>query len=109
MLFYDAVTGMDSKELKVLIEREFPELYNIIDCESKWDNTRCNEEFGCKAGKGFGQIIPTTHKYCETKLERSLNLDNPLDNLHCSLWLYVYEGVRHWEEWSGHCWKNYVY
>ena len=101
--FYDAITGRNIEQLKELIKNKYPKLDKIITCESQWIN-QCNQKYGCKAGIGLGQLIPSTKRYCEEKLRMSINPFDERDNLICSLWLYLYEGNSHWKQ-SEKCWK----
>jgi len=80
------------------------QVYDIQKCESGYDSEVCNAEFGCIAGMGLWQIIPSTLKYCEKKLGRELDAFNAEDNNDCGLWLLENEGDRHWEM-SKHCWE----
>ncbi len=76
-------------------------LEEIVKRESGGNPNVCNKEFGCKAGMGLVQLIPTTVKYCEEKLGRDIDPFDPEDNLACGYWLLANEGIRHWETWSG--------
>lgn len=76
-------------------------VYRIITNESGFDPLVCNKLYGCRAGQGLMQIIPSTLAYCELKLGRDLNAFVPEDNLDCGLWLLKYEGIHHWEPYSG--------
>ena len=94
--------------LDVVVSRTF---YRIIECESNFCYDVCNEEFGCIAGQGLAQLIPSTVEYCEKKLGKDIDPFNPQDNLECALWLYRNEGTRHWGcidcSWgSYHCWGS---
>ena len=79
------------------------QIYDIQRCESGYEINICNQEFGCKAGMGLWQIIPSTLKYCEEKLGRELDPFDYTDNNDCGMWLLINEGDRHWEQ-SEHCW-----
>ncbi len=76
-------------------------LNQIIECESGWRNV-CNAQYGCRAGQGVAQLIPTTVKYCETKLGKSIDPFNEQDSLECAAWLLSNEGSRHWGYPPGH-------
>lgn len=78
----------------------------IIDCESKWKNI-CNQQYGCSAGMGLCQLIPSTVEYCEKELDKEIDPLNEIDNLRCCLWLYENEGTIHWQQ-SQDCWKNKI-
>ena len=87
-------------------------LGEIIRCESQWKNV-CNQKYGCNAGQGIAQIIPSTIKYCEEKLERKIDPFNERDNLDCAMWLLVNEGWEHWgtaiTSWGSYnCFKAYI-
>ena len=76
----------------------------IIKRESGYKWNVCHNEIDCSRGGGLMQIIPSTLAYCEhaDRLNRKLDAFSPEDNLDCGLWLLKYEGIVHWEEWSGH-------
>jgi len=98
------------EELKEFVKENYPELFRIMECESNFNSTICNSDYGCNGGMGWGQIIPGTLNYCEGKLGRKLDPFNPYDNLECSLWLYINEGTQHWgtadTSWgSFYCWN----
>ena len=78
-------------------------LWKIVKCESNFDPLVCNQKYGCKAGMGLCQLIPSTVKYCEEKLGKKIDPFNPEDNLECGKWLLENEGDIHWREWSGYC------
>jgi len=91
--------------LGVLAER-------IIWCESNGRPDVCNQQYGCGAGMGLFQLIPSTVKYCEGKLEKTIDPFNPDDNYECGMWLLENEGPHHWgteTSWWGSydCWKEY--
>lgn len=94
----------EANNLLWLIEKTYPELYRIIDCESDFRSDVCSYA-GCSGGQGLAQIIPSTLLYCEEKLKRHLDVFDPTDNLECAIWLYTNEGNRHWIP-SKECWKN---
>jgi hypothetical protein len=77
----------------------------IIACESGGNPEVCNEEYGCGAGMGLCQLIPSTVKYCEEKLKKEIDPFNPDDNLECGWWLLINEGDKHWEQ-SRYCWEK---
>lgn len=87
------------------IKETYPELYTIINCESSFRPEVCNAEYGCSAGQGLAQIIPSTLAYCEVKLGRVLNALNTRDNLDCAIFLYETDGNIHWES-SKTCWDK---
>ena len=96
------------KVLASLMNIEDNRLFKIIECESNFRNV-CNSK-GCKYGIGLGQIIPSTLKYCEEKLNKKLDALNPMDNIECCNWLIKNEGTEHWgsstTDWgSWDCWK----
>ena len=92
------------------LEYEDAELLNrIITCESGWRNI-CNQEYGCDSGMGVAMLIPSTVKYCEEKLGKSIDPLNEEDSLECASWLLENEGAGHWGcatcDWgSWHCWN----
>lgn len=77
----------------------------IIACESGGNPEVCNKEYGCGAGMGLCQLIPSTVKYCEEKLGKEIDPFNPEDNLECGWWLLRNEGDKHWEA-SRKCWEK---
>jgi len=86
------------------VVEQYPELVKIIQCESSWREKVCSYA-GCQAGMGLCQIIPSTLKYCEQKLNKKLDPFLAQDNLECCLWLYENEGNKHWNS-SKNCWRN---
>ncbi len=87
-------------------------LQKIIECESGWKNV-CNGEYGCYSGQGIVQLIPTTVKYCEKGLEKTINPFNIQDSIQCAIWLLKNEGWQHWgtneTEWGSYqCFKYYI-
>ncbi|HDY66246.1 MAG TPA: hypothetical protein ENH85_00490 [Candidatus Scalindua sp.] len=83
----------------------------IIHCESGGNPKVCNKEYGCKAGMGLFQLIPSTVKYCEKKLGKSIDPFNAEDNYECGVWLLENEGTRHWGTvdtiWGSYnCWSE---
>ena len=78
-----------------------PLVLEIIRRESGFDPLVCNKKYGCKSGQGLAQLIPSTVKHCEKKLDREINPFKPEDNLDCMLWLLANEGIRHWQGYSG--------
>jgi len=95
---------------RLFLEANIPPCYTeslidrIIRCESDGDPSVCNQEYGCKAGMGLFQLIPSTVKYCEEKLGREIDPFNEVDNRACAMWLLENEGTRHWSQ-SEHCWS----
>ena len=83
----------------------------IMHCESGGNPTVCNQEYGCRAGIGLYQLIPSTVKYCEEKLGRDIDPFNADDNTVCAMYLLENEGTRHWgyegASWgSWSCWHE---
>ena len=100
----------DIDYLKELIKGKYPELAKIIKCESNWQNI-CNKKYGCNAGQGLAQLVPSTVKYCEQELNKIINPFNEKDNLECALFLYTTEGNWHWgtptSDWgTWKCWNK---
>ena len=92
-------------------------LATIMECESGGDPKACNtcqgtqweglyDPSNCPCGAGLSGIIPSTLKYCEEKLDRKLDVFDPVDNESCAIWLYENEGLRHWSQ-SEKCWRGY--
>ena len=73
----------------------------IIKRESGGDPTVCNVDYGCSAGMGLTQLIPSTVLYCEEKLGRIIDPFNSKDNVACAVWLLENEGIIHWDPYSG--------
>ncbi len=87
-------------------------LNKIIECESNWRNV-CNAKYGCRAGQGVAQLIPTTVRYCEEKLGKKIDPFCINDSVECAVWLLENEGHRHWgteiTNWGSYnCWKHYI-
>jgi hypothetical protein len=87
-------------------------LDKIIDCESNWKNI-CNQKYGCNAGQGIAQLIPTTVSYCDKKLGRKIDPFNEQDSLDCAMWLLENEGYHHWgtdkTNWGSYeCFKDFI-
>ena len=85
---------------------------SIITCEGGWENPRqCNGIYGCIAGQGHFQFIPSTWNsiieadftpipdYCRTKEGVFISECN----LIAGVWLLSVDGDTHWRTWSGHC------
>ena len=90
---------------------EGTKLYDIVKCESGFNPTVCNKEFGCKSGMGLGQLIPSTVRYCEANLKKEIDPFDPEDNLECCSWLLENEGTGHWgtaeTDWGSYnCWNE---
>jgi len=128
---------MDKNPVEGLLEREYSLIYSdkhfiqavtptyypniqtlgalaerIIFCESSGRPDVCNQQYGCGAGMGLFQLIPSTVKYCEGKLGKSIDPFDPDDNYECGMWLLENEGPHHWgteTSWWGSydCWKEY--
>ncbi len=85
-------------------------LSEVIDRESNWavmpdgtiDYARCNEAFGCGAGKGLIMLIESTAAYCSKKLGREIDRGNPYDAIDCGWQLLTENGPRkgigHWDD-----------
>ncbi len=87
-------------------------LDKIIECESNWRNV-CNQQYGCKAGAGVAQLIPSTTKYCSENLEKKIDPLNERDSLECAAWLLTRtpQAHFHWgkpDSWWGSyfCWHK---
>ncbi len=100
--------GYDLTEMQKLVAEKYPDLYWIVYCESSFRPDKCSYA-GCQAGMGLVQLIPSTAKYCESKLNKTINPFNVEDNLECGNWLLQNEGLRHWKQ-SQSCWiKHYSF
>ena len=75
-------------------------LEQIIKRESGGDPSVCSYA-GCGSGQGLTQLIPSTVKYCERNLGKTIDPFNAEDNLECARWLLENEGIRHWAPYSG--------
>ncbi|MEK6881032.1 MAG: transglycosylase SLT domain-containing protein [Nanoarchaeota archaeon] len=73
----------------------------IVRRESNFNPKICNWKFGCRSGMGLFQIVLGTLKHCQSKLGRLLDAFDPIDNIDCGIWLLKYEGIGHWEPYSG--------
>ncbi|MFW6173502.1 MAG: transglycosylase SLT domain-containing protein [Elusimicrobiota bacterium] len=72
-------------------------LYWIIKNESEFNPEACNHQYGCKAGMGLIQVIPSTLKECEIALKRELDPYNPKDSIECGEYLLTTSaGINHW-------------
>src|SRR3990167_11417338 len=85
----------------------------IIECESNNRPDACNQKYGCNAGMGLFQLIPSTVKYCEEKLGVPIDPFNSEENKLCGNWLLRNEGPKHWgtadTDWgSWSCWKDFI-
>jgi len=101
----------EQRKVHAVAFKEKSVLDRIMMCESGGDANVCNKEFGCSAGMGLFQLIPSTVKYCEKKLGRNIDPFNAKDNTDCAKWLLRNEGTGHWgtaeTEWgSWSCWNN---
>ena len=101
---------IQGNSLKTMSAHWYPKVYTlgslierIIHCESGGDPKVCNKEFGCCAGMGLFQLIPSTVKYCEEKLGREIDPFDTDDNTACAMWLLENEGTKHWDQ-SKECW-----
>ena len=107
--FQPQVLGsMAEKDLDILASK-------IIECESNNNPDACNQKYGCDAGMGLFQLIPSTIKYCEEKLGVPIDPFNSEENKLCGNWLLRNEGPKHWGTaettgiWGSYnCWKDYV-
>lgn len=97
-------------ERQGLTERDFTILHEIIFCESSWsqfwerdiDENRKKGEVKVSSGNiGLMQINRLAHEVEYTRL----NLDpfDEFDNIRFGLILYKRNGIKDWEQWSGHC------
>lgn len=94
-----------------LTEKDYIILKAIIQCESSWSqiweynyNGHIKGEVKIANGNiGLAQINKGAHE----KEYTALGLDpfDENDNLTYAVILYKRNGVRDWEQWSGHCWK----
>lgn len=111
----DVLSGTSSKEQIIEAIRYVSDKYGtdfdcynaIIKAESGYIN-RCNFEYGCGAGQGLIQLIPSTARYCSKKLGRKISPTNLVDSLECGAWLIKNEGTYHWgtaNTWWGSYWK----
>ena len=92
-------------EIMELVRDKFPELYDIVACESSFRPDVCSY-VGCNYGMGLIQVIPSSLELCEKELNRKLNPFNSLDNLECGKILYQIQGLKAWKS-SQQCWQNY--
>lgn len=100
-------------ERQGLGDRDYAILTEIIRCESSWSQfwerdyeklKRVKGEVKVSNGNiGLMQINRGAHK----KEYTALGLDpfKEFDNISYGIMLYKRNGVRDWENWSGHCWK----
>ncbi len=87
--------------------------YKILEGESRFDPTVCNQKYGCSSGIGLGQLTAVAIADCERNLGKEIDPYNEYDNLECSLWLYEKYGTAPWGTedtewgsyyyWSEHC------
>ncbi len=84
----------------------------IVKCEGGFESPeQCNARYGCIAGQGHFQFIPSTWRniiefkntplpeYCR---EREAVFISEC-NIIAGVWLLNQDGDRHWREWSGAC------
>jgi len=90
-------------------------LNKIIECESDWNESAINSQFGKKGGMGLIQVIPKTLQKCENALGRKLDPFNVEDSIACGIYLLneTPQGVNHWgypDSWWGswECWNRFV-
>ena len=99
------IGGNSFKGTTVLYSLRFESLGMLLDeiikRESNGDPLVCNKQYGCKAGMGLTQLIPSTVKYCEEKLGKEIDPFNPEDNIECATWLLENEGIKHWQSEDG--------
>jgi hypothetical protein len=94
-----------------LTERDYVILETIIQCESSWSQFWERDYNGHVKGTvkvsngniGLAQINKGAHETEYTAL--GLDPFDENDNLTYAVILYRRNGVRDWEQWSGHCWK----
>jgi hypothetical protein len=86
-----------------LTERDYVILKDIVFCESSWGQYYGTGEVKVSNGNiGLAQINRLAHEVEYTKL--GLDPFDPFQNLTYAVLLYQRNGVRDWENWSGHCW-----
>jgi len=107
----DGPTIILGNSLKAMSNPYYPKVYTlgslverIIHCESGGNPKICNKQYGCYAGMGLFQLIPSTVKYCEEKLGRKIDPFDANDNTTCAMWLLENEGLSHWKQ-SKDCWE----
>ena len=76
----------------------------IVSCEGGFDDPAiCNKQYGCRAGQGHAQFIPSTW----AGLQKVIGVENVFDtsdNIQGLIYLLQRDGDRHWRPYSGHCW-----
>ena len=86
--------------------------FAIISCEGGFEDPQvCNNIYGCIAGQGHFQFIPSTWNniieadftpipdYCRTKTGVFISECN----ITAGVWLLSVDGDVHWRNWSGSC------
>ena len=116
-LFLPSGVIIQGNSLMAISSLEYPNIQilasKIRTCENPSnDPLACNQQYGCIAGMGDYQLIPSTVKYCEEKLGRPIDPFIKEDNHACGLWLLENEGTKHWgsstTDWgSWECWKDF--
>jgi hypothetical protein len=85
-----------------LFNRDFEILSAIISCESGWEQKYENEEVKVSNGNiGLAQINRSAHEEEYTGL--GLDPYDEFENIKYAIILYKRNGIRDWEQWSGHC------
>ena len=76
----------------------------IVSCEGGFNDPRiCNREFGCRAGQGHSQFIPSTWSWLQKEIGVQDVFDTS-DNIQGLIYLLQKDGDRHWRPYSGACW-----
>ena len=98
--------------LGVMVEEELDYdqaelLLKLEDCENP-HGERCNLECGCDCGMGPWMLIPSTVRYCEKVLGKSIDPFVREEARECAAWLLENEGPHHWgyPPWDERGWKN---
>lgn len=93
----DALIRAKSSEFEVNLAL----VREIIRRESGFVPDVCNRQYGCKAGQGLMQLIPSRVKECSQRLGREIDPLIAEDNLDCGLYLLQQDGIRHWSDPDG--------
>jgi hypothetical protein len=91
-----AISG-DIDDLKRLVKEQYPVIYDVIQCESSWDNNAKG-----KAGEiGIAQFMPDTWKLFSEKSGKHGDINNAEDQVDLMIWAFENNLQNHWT-----CYRN---
>ena len=78
--------------LKTTIKEQYPVIHDVINCESRWDNSRIGE-----AGEiGIAQYMPKTFKWFSDISGIKGDINNPQDQITLMVWAFQNGYAGHW-------------